>query len=132
MAILYEREKGNVKVVAMQTRVEEEGKFAYTVQGFVNGKLVKEEQPEGGFRKQAPAARAMFKELATEFLPKEEKAEKESKPARAYTLEERDAEVAKLQRRIARLMEAPIVESHPEDADVDATAEVQTDAPAAE
>lgn len=131
MATLYEREKGNVKVVAMQTRLEEEGKFVYVVQGFVNGELVKEEKPEGGFRKQAPVARAMFKELATEFLPKEEKAEKEAKPARAYTLEERDAEVAKLQRRIARLMEAPIVEAHAEDAET-ATEADQADVPAAE
>lgn len=122
MAVLYEREKGNVKVVAMQTRLEEEGKFDYTVQGFVNGELVKEERPEGGFRKQAPAARAMFKELATEFLPKEEKAEKKAKPARAYTAEERDAEIARLERKIARLKEAPIVEATEEAADEQADA----------
>ena len=132
MAILYEREKGNVKVVAMQTRLEEEGKFQYTIQGFVNGELVRDEKPEGGFRQQAPVARAMFKELAAEFLPKEEKAPKEAKPIRAYTIEERDAEITKLERRIARLKEAPTVESHPEEDANLQSVEEQTDEPAAE
>lgn len=116
--ILYERQKGNVKVVAAQTRVEgEEAKFTYAVSGFVNGELVKEISPEGGFRMQAPAARAMFKELVAEFAPTI-KVEKEAKPARVYTAEDRDAEIAKLERRIERLREVTIVEAYPEAAPV--------------
>lgn len=129
MAVLYEREKGNVKVVATQIRSEEEGKFVYTIQGFVDGELIKEEKPEGGFRAQAPVARAMFKELATEYLPKSEKALKASKPSRAYTIEDRDAEIAKLERRIERLKEAPIVDAYPEETDA---VEANQEAPAAE
>ena len=110
MSILYQREKGIVSVTAQQIREDGSNKNTYIVQGFVEGNLVQEEHPKG-FRDTAPCARKMFKDLVDQYVPV---VEKESQPRaarvlRKMTAAERDAEIAKCERRIERLRTVEII-----------------------
>lgn len=114
--VLYERERAGVRVQALQTRGED-NKCTYKVLGYKDGELVKEVEVEGGYRPQAGAARKLFKDMLGEFGPaKEPKAPKgEPRAPKIYTPEQIAADVAKAERRLARLREIqetlPVVEA---------------------
>lgn len=114
--VLYERERGIVKVSALQVKNEETKKFDYVINGLVNGELIETKTVEGGYRPQAGEARKMFKEMCEQYNPPVEAKAKatSTRQAKLYTAVDRDKEIARLQKRIEYLQAIEVVDAYPE------------------